>query len=89
MTDERVDVLERLTVFFQEKIVSAAVDVQLGPDSPLRELGVINSLGMARLVSFIRDDLGVAVPTRELTGRNFRTLGDIADLVLGLRADAR
>ncbi|RMI43205.1 acyl carrier protein [Actinomadura harenae] len=59
---------------------------RLGPETPLREFGVLDSLGMARLVTFIRDDMGVAVPMRHLTGARFRSLDDITDLVLTLRA---
>lgn len=83
MTDDPHEVCARLTAF---------VSGQLDPDrakaltagSPLREWGVLNSLGMARLLAFIRAELGVAVPARALTGGDVGTIEDIAALVVAL-----
>jgi acyl carrier protein len=76
------DVRTRLTDFFTERVLAAGLAAQLDPRTPLKEWGVLDSLGMARLVAFVRDELGVAIPLRQLTGRNFRTIEDIAVLVV-------
>jgi acyl carrier protein len=49
--------------------------------TPLAASGVLNSLGLARLIGFIRADLGVALPARELTGRDLGCVADIAAMV--------
>jgi acyl carrier protein len=58
----------------------------LEPDTSLRQLGVLNSIGMAKLVAFIRDELGVEVPMRRATSRSLQTLDDIARLIVSIRA---
>ena len=53
--------------------------------TPLLELGVIDSLSMVSLLSFIERDLGVAVPMEQILPEHFQDLGAIARLVDGLR----
>lgn len=84
MTGEQT--LARLMEFFSHEATDAG---ELTPDAPLHELGVLNSLAMARLVAFIRSDLGVEIPARALTGSHFRTLNEITALVQSARADLR
>jgi acyl carrier protein len=78
--------LARLTEFFGRGMPD---EQELTPDTPLHELGVLNSLAMARLVAFIRNDLGVEIPSRALTGSHFRTLNEITALVQSAQADPR
>jgi acyl carrier protein len=77
MTGE--ETLARLQEFFSRSVADAR---ELTPDASLPELGVLNSLAMARLVAFIREDLGVQLPARALTSSHFRTLNEITTLVL-------
>jgi acyl carrier protein len=80
MTGE--ETLARLQEFFSRGTVNAR---ELTPDASLPELGVLNSLAMARLIAFIREDLGVEIPARALTSSHFRTLNEITTLVLAAR----
>jgi acyl carrier protein len=56
----------------------------LQPDTPLLELGILNSMNTAKLLTFIRESLGVDVPATHITGAHFRTLDTITDLVHSL-----
>ena len=49
----------------------------LGNDTPLLERGILDSLGILNLVSFIEDEWGVTVEDEELDPRAFRH--DLAD----------
>lgn len=80
MTGE--ETLARLHEFFSRSMADEQQARELTPDAPLHELGVLNSLAMARLVAFIRSDLGVEIPARALTSSRFRTLNEITALVL-------
>jgi acyl carrier protein len=80
MTGEQT--LARLTEFFSRGMTD---ERELTPDASLHDLGVLNSLAMARLVAFIRNDLGVEIPSRALTSSHFRTLNEITALVLAAR----
>ena len=88
MNDDHTEVLAQLKGFFVSTLLKEEQARSLMPDTSLRELGALNSLGMARLVAFIRDGLGVEIPLRELTSGNFRTLNQITHLVLSVRATA-
>jgi len=79
-----IDVRGRLTTFVADQLLSPEQARELTPSTALAEWGVLNSLGMARLVGFIRADLGVAVPLRQLTAGNFRTLDDMVALITPL-----
>jgi acyl carrier protein len=83
MDDTRSAVLDRLTAFFAAQ--SKDGDLRIPHDANLSELGVLNSVGMMRLIVFLREDLHVEVPSRDLTGRNFKTLNDITALVISVR----
>ncbi len=87
MTGE--ETLARLQEFVSRGITDAEHARALTPDASLHDLGVLNSLAMARLVAFIRNDLGVEIPTRALTGSHFRTLNQITALVRSAQADQR
>jgi acyl carrier protein len=83
MTGE--ETLTQLQEFFSRGMTDAAQAQALTPDASLHDLGVLNSLAMARLVAFIRNDLGVEIPSRALTSSHFRTLNEITALVLTAR----
>jgi acyl carrier protein len=85
VTDDRTAVLARLTDFVREALLDPEQAQVLTPQTSLRGWGVLNSLGMTRLIAFIRDDLDTEIPLRDLTGGNFRSLDDITNLVLSAR----
>ncbi|HEX2049207.1 MAG TPA: phosphopantetheine-binding protein [Actinomycetota bacterium] len=59
---------------------------ELTGSTPLLEWGVLNSMNTARLLGFVRDELGVTVPPQDIVGANFRDIDAIADLIADLRA---
>jgi acyl carrier protein len=54
---------------------------QLTTDYPLIERGVVDSLGIMHLVSFVESEYGVTVEDEELTPDNFATIRALANLV--------
>jgi acyl carrier protein len=52
----------------------------LNDDTPLLE-GVIDSLGLMQMISFIEEEFDVAIDDSEVTASNFRTVADIERLV--------
>jgi len=54
---------------------------QLTDDYPLLQNGVIDSLGLFRLVSFLEDTYGLRVDDRELVPAHFSTVSAIADFI--------
>lgn len=68
----------------QEVIESPGTDIQ--PDTPLLELGILNSFSTMRLTSFIQRRFEVEIPPEDMTGTNFSDLRSISALVNRLRA---
>ncbi|MFV8752987.1 acyl carrier protein [Nannocystaceae bacterium ST9] len=55
---------------------------ELDDDTPLLELGVIDSLAMVGLLAFLTSEFGVRVPDREVSPRNFASLAALTRLVV-------
>ncbi len=54
--------------------------------TPLLELGVVDSMGITRLTTFLETEFGLRVPVEELSAVNFASIEAIARLVLRLSA---
>lgn len=62
--------------------------VELTDDTPLLTGGLVDSLGIVRLVTFIEDNQGIKVPLEDITIENFETL-DLLDAYLDTRTAPR
>jgi len=81
------DIFDRLVDFVRRELIGAeeeAETAELDATTPLLQLGILNSMNTARLLSFIRTELGVAVSPVYITGTHFKDLGAITALVLDL-----
>jgi acyl carrier protein len=61
-------------------------DVGLDRETPLLELGLIDSMSIRMIIKRVSDVFGVTIPVNALTPDNFRTLGTIGSLVARLDA---
>ncbi|WP_405868079.1 acyl carrier protein [Streptomyces sp. NBC_01515] len=87
MTDlDRATLLEGLLRYVREELATGVPSDLLTADSPLLELGVLDSVRTARLLAHIRTTYGVRVPPVHMTGEHFRSLESITDLILLLRS---
>lgn len=77
-------VLESLKWHISSEVLDGQ-DIGLDASTPLLEWGVINSMEMARLVTFIHDRLGVEIPGDKITIEHFKDLAAITSLVLELQ----
>jgi acyl carrier protein len=78
-------VLATLTDYISREALEGR-DEGLQPTSPLLAWGIINSLEITRLVAFIRQQFGVAVPGDRMIADHFKDLESIAALVIELEA---
>lgn len=79
-------VLARITAYVEQQLLDDSEVSELTPQTPLLEWGVLNSMNTALLLTFIRGDLGIAVPPTHITGRHFQSLESITALVVELSA---
>lgn len=72
--------LASLTRYVAEEILEGEAE-DLLPSTPLLELGILNSLETARMMSFIEKQYGITVPADAMRVENLSTLSAIADMV--------
>lgn len=81
MQHERI--LEILRDYIAKDVLDGK-DIGLEPSTPLLEWGVINSLEIVKLVTFISREFGVSVPGDKVTATYFKDLQALAGLVAEL-----
>jgi acyl carrier protein len=81
----QTDVVEELATYVRTEFLGDD-STELGPDTPLLEWGILNSMNTAKLLTHIREQHGVNVPPTYLVGKNFSDLAHIADMVVQLKA---
>ncbi|HZQ23239.1 MAG TPA: acyl carrier protein [Terriglobales bacterium] len=81
MSTAAQSVREQIHDFIQENLASVkGIDSFTDQDS-LMESGIIDSLGIFRLVSFLEDTFGVRVADEEITPENLKSVEVIEELV--------
>ncbi|MFI9504544.1 phosphopantetheine-binding protein [Nocardia sp. NPDC052566] len=78
------EISERIVADIRDKYLEDDSLDEFSASTPLIELGILNSLNMIKLLGFIRDDIGVAVPAREINVKNFKDVRSITALVCGI-----
>lgn len=62
-----------LATFIRQNLLPDA-SAAVGPDDSLIDTGVINSMGLLRLITFIETTTGVRIPDSMITPDNFDTI---------------
>jgi acyl carrier protein len=73
---------DRVREFIMKIAVRRGVP-KLTDDDSLTSTGVLDSLGIFRLVSFVEETFSVAIGDEEITNENFRSINAIQEFVLG------
>jgi acyl carrier protein len=79
-------VAPKLLGFIRAQFLSGDDSSELDEETPLLEWGVLNSLNVATLMNYIRDELGITIPPVELNAGNFKNVRMIAALVAEIAA---
>lgn len=82
------EVLHSLKGYISREILDGK-DIGLDGSTPLIEWGIINSMEIARLVTFIQERFGVKVPSDKITIEYFGNLNAISSLVVDLEKVAQ
>ncbi|MFC3452563.1 acyl carrier protein [Amycolatopsis speibonae] len=83
-TAEHADVHDRILSYVRDELADAAERDQVTSTTSLLEAGILDSLRTARLVAWLRDEVGARVPPIAMTGKNFRDVDSITDLAVSL-----
>jgi acyl carrier protein len=76
-----MNVRDRVRSFIVEELNWDGSADELTDDLPLLEKGVLDSMGVFQLVSFLEEEYGVEIPDEELVPENFGTIEGIARMV--------
>ena len=84
----RAEIERTLRSFIAEELFYGADRGALGDDQPLQETGVIDSMGMLRLVTFLEETFGIEVLDSEVVPEHLGTLGGIISFIERKRSAA-
>ena len=82
------EIERELRAFIAEELFYGPDQGALANDQPLQESGVIDSMGMLRLVTFIEETFGIEVLDGEVVPEHFATLGGIISFIERKRSAA-
>ena len=75
----------RLIKFINETLIQDAAGSPVGEEDSLIQRGVLDSIGLLQIMTFIEQEVGVRVPDDEVLPENFETVRQIDELVQRLR----
>jgi acyl carrier protein len=78
--------IQELAQFIEKNMLGDDRKTNVSDTTPLIENGLIDSMGLMQIVSFLEERTGVRVPDDDVTPDNFETLDAIEKMVERLRA---
>ncbi|MEO3813984.1 phosphopantetheine-binding protein [Sphaerisporangium sp. B11E5] len=75
------EITYRLVAFIQENLVPDDEDMKVDETTPLLLSGLLDSLRTARLLNFIRREIGVPIPAAKLDPENFQDVATIVAMI--------
>jgi acyl carrier protein len=71
MTPSETDIPAALIGFITGELLNDRPDLDLGPDDDLLGSGLVDSLGVMRLIQFIEREFEISVPPEDVTIQHF------------------
>ncbi|HEX2602846.1 MAG TPA: acyl carrier protein [Gemmatimonadaceae bacterium] len=78
MQTTQTEIISRVRSFIQENFLYMHSDFQLADDDRLLEKGVMDSMSIVEMISFIENEFGVQAMEDEISEANFGSLTGIA-----------
>ena len=82
MTTQETTAKDQIRQFVREELASAKGITLVSDDQSLIENGVVDSLGIFRLVTFLEETFGVKIGDEEISAENLQSVDIIEQLVL-------
>jgi peptidyl carrier protein len=80
-TQTREDISSELLVFVRESFLAGDPEGELDVDTPLLELGILNSLNTATLIAHLGERYDVHVPLIDVTADTFKSVRSLSEIV--------
>ena len=81
-TAREVTIKDQVREFIREELASAKGIISFRDDESLMDNGIIDSLGIFRLVTFLEETFGVKVGDEEISAEHLQSVDTIERLVL-------
>lgn len=81
MPTSQSEIIREVRSFVQENFLYMHSNFQLGDDDRLLEKGVIDSMSIVEMISFIEREFGVVAMEEDISEANFGSLAGIARFV--------
>lgn len=75
---------DQLTTFIAERLLQNR-DAKVDPNESLLDRGVVDSVGLLNLITFLEQEAGIRVPDDEMVPENFESVVAMEALVAKLR----
>jgi acyl carrier protein len=75
-------VREQIRAYLDENFLYMRPDFILGDDDPLLERGVVDSMGIVEMLTFLEDEFGVKAEDEEISEANLGSVSAIVRFVL-------
>lgn len=76
-----MNIIEKIKAYIVQSISDITPD-EIDADDDLLGSGIIDSMGMMKLVIFIEEELNIKIPDADMIVENFMTLQNINDYLL-------
>jgi acyl carrier protein len=76
-----MDVRSSINTYIRSEFDTALAGAQLSDDTQLIESGVVDSLGIMKLLQYLEDSFSIRIADDELRPENFQTPGSIVSLI--------
>lgn len=76
-----MDVRSSISTYIQSEFSAALTSASLSDDTQLIESGIIDSLGIMKLLQYLEESFSIRIADDELRPENFETPGTIVSLV--------
>lgn len=77
---------QQLRDFIRKSLIPDGAAAEIDENEALIDRGLIDSMGLLQIMTFIEERTGVRIPDEEVTPDNFQSLSSIDQMVTRLRA---
>lgn len=72
---------DKITTYIEEELLSGQSDIKLAADEDLLTTGLIDSLGIMKLIAFLEQEFSISIPAEDMTIEHFLTVETMEEYV--------
>lgn len=75
------DYTDTIRTFIETEMAGGGAKVTLSPSESLIERGIVDSLGVQRLIAYLEKEFGLQIADTEIVPENFETISCVVEFV--------